>query len=150
MSDAVKKEAPKPQITGGRFKVREFESTCFSAIAEAGTKFDQVSDPSYWAHVAPQLKPFDEITVRAEDGAWWAKLLVTDSDRNWAKTIVIQEIDLVGTDAGVVDVDGYEVRWRGAAKFSIVRVVDNAVIQDGFVAKADAYAALAKHARKAA
>lgn len=39
--------------------------------------------------------------------------------------------------------EGYAVKWRAAAKHSIIRLTDNTVVQSGFATKAEAEAWLA-------
>jgi hypothetical protein len=65
-----------------RFQPAEFSRTWWFATAEAGTTIEQISKPEFWAHVASQMRPLDEIVVTTDDlGAGW-HLLVADAWHN--------------------------------------------------------------------
>lgn len=99
-----------------------------------GVNIKDMLEPSYWAHVARDLRPGHKIEVLAEDMSYWAMLMVRDVGRTEAKVVVLQEKKL---DAGVdlakdVD-DGLEIKWRGpSAKFSVVRKDGGDILRDGF------------------
>jgi len=54
--------------------------------------------PECWASVAKMLQPWSHIEVRAEDGSYYAELLVTGVDRAWAKVEVLNFRELSTAD----------------------------------------------------
>lgn len=100
---------------------------------EAGTPIEVVLSPDYWSTVAMNMTPWDRIEVRAEDGAYYAELLVLSCDRNWAKVKLLSKHSLTAEDTipdpGVQT--HHQIKWRGPHhKWSVVRNSDNAVLKD--------------------
>lgn len=110
---------------------------------ELGTSYEDVLQPIYWAHVARNLKQWHEISVRAADGSWLARLLVVAAGPQWAKVVELQKWSLdrslpVDAAATAVAKAEYEVVWRGAAKWSVKRLVDKVIMVQGLDDKGDA------------
>lgn len=140
------------KVHANRFKSAEFRRNIWDAIPEAGTPFDDLLKPEYWAHVAANLRPWDRIEVRAEDGSYYAELLVRDAGRLWAKVECLRKHDL-GADTGqvpdvVADVT-YSVQWRGPhSKHAVMRERGNGakeVLRDQFETREAAEAWKADH-----
>ena len=109
-----------------------------------GTTLEDVLAPEYWAHVAATLRAGARIELLAQDGAWWAMLLVRAAGKTDAKVQALQYVELGQREA--VTVGGYEVKWRGPArKWGIVRTSDLSVLQDGFAVKEEAADWMAGH-----
>lgn len=127
-----------PRINDSRLKLAEYTRSVHQAVPEAGVSLDDMLATDYWVHVARRLKPMDKIEVCAEDGAYYADLMVVDCGRTWAKVAVLNRVELspapkVATDAA------YKVEWAGPhARFRVVRVVDGEVMQDKFMAREQA------------
>ena len=117
----------------------EFARQAFVAAPPAGTKFDELLEPDYWGHVARKFNPFDIIEVVPEDGAFYAKLIVVNCGKVWAKVQKLEYVD-IGFKAPSGKVEGfaaaiaqtaaeYEVKFAGAAaKWRVVRISDNEVV----------------------
>lgn len=56
----------------------------WEAVPPAGTPFENVLKPEFWANVARRMKMGDKIIVMPRDGAWYGELLVWDAGQNWA------------------------------------------------------------------
>lgn len=100
--------------------------------AALGTVPDDLLVPGYWANVARDLRPCDEIIVMPEDMAWRAHVFVQAAGRNEA---VVRMLSVVMLDevAEVAEDAVYEVKWRGPArKFSVVKRADGAVVKEDF------------------
>ena len=111
---------------------------------QAGVTIEEVLEPSYWAHVASQLKPGTRIEVMAQDGAWWAMLLVRAAGRTDAVVQALQYVILGSNETFTAG--GYEIKWRGPkAKWGVVRGKDAAVLHDGFAVKEEAEAWMVEH-----
>jgi hypothetical protein len=143
-------ETSKPQharvLVEARMKSAEYARQDFVIDADEGTTREDILRTDYWAHVSPMFKPFDHLDVREESGAWVAQLLVVDSGRNWAKVHVMQFHDLHATAAIATPADRYKIEWKGTHhKYSVIRLNDNAVVQNGFGTKDEAAVWLKGH-----
>lgn len=142
-----------PQLSAGRMKGREFENQDHCATVEDGVTLEHLLQPEFWSHVAPQMRPYDEISVRVDDGTYYARLLVLSVGRNWAKVHVLEVHQLTAKDVDMTQAeafDGFEVKYRGPhCKFSVIRKKDNALLQEKMGSKAEAQAWLAQHVKTA-
>lgn len=59
-----------------RLKTVEFSVATYYHEVPVGTTFEDILDPTYWAHVAAQLRPKSRIVCDAVDGTWTATLFV--------------------------------------------------------------------------
>lgn len=147
---AVEPDIPEHTMTPllpGSMSFAEFTIVHRSISPKAGTPFEDVLDPKYWVHVAKELKPTEQITVNPEDGAYWAELLVVNTNTGEAKVKVINHLDLEAeASVGGIEYEGYSVKWAGRAKFRVIHE-DGTVIQSGFTNKAEAEIALINHVR---
>lgn len=118
------------------FGPAEFMKVNYCINPELGTMPQDLLKPSYWAHVAFKLKPLDTIEVRAEDGSYYAELLVRDRGRAWAKVVFKPGYPLVFEDivnVPTMDLDEYEIVWKGPQnKFRVMRKSDNHTMKEGF------------------
>lgn len=127
----------------------EHSRTEYVATPEIGTTFEEMACPGYWASVAKGLRAYDRIEIRPADGSWWAELLVRNVEPFSAVVFPLQYIadfspKSADDPAGEVP-DGYEIVFRGRAKHSVKRLVDNVFLQDGLATKADAARWLKNH-----
>jgi hypothetical protein len=141
MEAALAKEpVARPQLNTTRFKGSEYERTVWVVTVEEGVTSDDLERPDFWAHVANRMRPFDRIEVRADDGSYFAELLVIAVDRNWAKVKGLMFVQLneeaTGYAPGSAD---HIVKWRGPhRKWSVVRKSDNAVLKEECQTQAEA------------
>lgn len=117
-------------------------------VPEAGTDFDAILEPGFWAHVAAKLAPGDWIEVDDETGAYTALLKVRDAGKLYAKVGVVvfkrydEHVDVMQSGPSL---EGHEVKWRGPLrKWCVCRGAD--VLKDG-MAKPEAYSWLAQYAK---
>lgn len=81
-----------------RYKLLEQESRQHVVTIEDGHAREDLLRPSYWAGIASQFKQYDEIVVRRDDDAIYAKLLVVDANRTAARMFVLEWHDLTKTE----------------------------------------------------
>ena len=128
-------------------QLSEHTMAVFTADCELGITVEDLKNPAYWAHVAPQLQPYYQIWARAEDGSWMAHLTVLSCSRNWAKVHVLNYYELAAEDIEA-DQSTHKVEWKGPhRKFSVIRIKDGEVIKDGYADKNAALSALVEHER---
>lgn len=123
------------------FQDATFWFNSWAANPDNGTTKEDLMKPAYWAHIAPKLRPGDLIQVRAEDGSYFAILIVKDRGRTWAKVEDVLFKDMTAHEfPEMATQDGeFSVKWAGpTAKFRVTRTSDKAVMKDGFANKADA------------
>lgn len=124
---------------------QKFRRLCIEL--ERGVTPDDLRNESFWAHVAKQLRPWDEIVARAEDGTFRADLIVLAAGKNFARVHVDRVIELsVAAPSTKPGLQGYEIEWGGThAKFRVKRGPD--VIKDQLESAEAADAWLRNHAR---
>jgi hypothetical protein len=107
-------------------------------MSEAETTLEQIKDPSYWRHVAKSLRIGDQIEVISIDLTFYVKLLVLAASKTDVRIVVLDEMDL--EDVGVLtpEVSDFEVKWRGGARWSVLRKQDGEVMVHGLAQESDA------------
>lgn len=128
------------QLLPMRLGLAEYKRNTWCVYPENGVTFEEVMNPDFWSHVAKQMKPGDRVEVWAEDGTWWAELLVRDTRALAVLMGVISKIDFKSAREPKKNAKPpYYVDWKGPhRKFAVVRDADNEVIKDGFAVKDDA------------
>lgn len=138
------------QLAGNRFElsINGIRHNIFRVTPELGTPSAALLDQHYWAHVSAKLRVGDVIEVLAEDGAYFAELLVRDVGNLYAKVALKNVIEFAKAEALPTPV-GYEVKWRGPKlKFGVLHGTD--VLKDGFIDKTEAHIWLDELVKKAA
>lgn len=72
-------------LTGEKLLQAEYVRLRFAITPEPTVTLAQILEPSYWVHVAAQLKPHSIIEVVPQDGSYYAELFVHSCDRTWAR-----------------------------------------------------------------
>lgn len=125
---------PVAALSPERFKTAEYERAIHVANADEGTLPEDITQPDYWAHAASQIKPWDRIEVRANDGTWFAELLVLDVSRQWAKVHVLGVHRFSDFDTSLTGATlnlPYFVTHKGPQKkWCVIRRVDNAILHE--------------------
>lgn len=120
----------------------EFARTVWDATPPAGTTLDDMMDPAYWVHVAAKLKPWDRIEVRAEDGTWYAELVVRMATRTAAVVAQVHYVQL-GAPATVAKADDiYEVEFKPAQRWRVRRLSDGIVMSSDHATREEATRAM--------
>lgn len=124
-------------IDPGRMYLAEYQRQDWVANAPEGVTPDDLKDPGFWALMASNLKPFDRIDVRADDGSWLAEVLVKQADRTYA-IVAVLNVYLLDETATQAPADDYEVLWRGPQnKWCVKRISDSEVIKAGLGTRAE-------------
>lgn len=138
------------QLATNRFdlSINGIRHNVFRCRPELKTPIAALLEQGFWAHVSAKLRMGDIIEVLPEDCSYFAKLLVRDAGKLYAKVAVIEHVELNKADEDI-QVAGYEIKWRGPThKFGVIRGKD--VLKDGFVDKAEAKAWIDETLLKAA
>lgn len=146
------KEPAIPQMDPNRLKLAEHERTHFFVSIEPGITRRQVIDPAFFAHVGRTLRPYSEITLVCDDGTLYARLLVLQAERTWARVHVLEWHDLTTRDVAMSKSDpvakagpppdaseAFRVEYKGThKKWCVIRAADNAYVHEGDESKVDA------------
>lgn len=136
----MKKPTRLPLFTNAAARYRIF--------APEGQSIENVCEKTYFEHVTRMLKPGFIVEVLAEDGTWYAELMVRAVSAREAQVGVLSHTVFDGT-AEPSEVDtGYEVKWRGPkGKFTVMRTSDGETVKAGFDSKEAASVWLAGHTK---
>ncbi len=112
-------EAPKiDPLRTTSFGLAEHSYRRFSATVAT---LDDVENPDFWVHVAPQFRIGDEVRLLAEDMSFVATGLCTYASGRILKIKIIEkhELDVVNED-DIVGADRFYIKMRGPLKWCIV------------------------------
>lgn len=137
MAQANKEARTNKRLAPHRFQVNGSTQVynLFDVVPEVGTRLEEMLVPDYWEHVAQKLRPWDHIEVRADDGSFYAHLIVQRAERLLADVRPIQYCDLaVGAPSDGDVPTGYAVDWGGPiAKWRVL--MGQSVLKDGHQTK---------------
>lgn len=92
-------------------KQAEFARNVWSCIAQHGITVEDAQRPEFWAHHAKELKQWDKIELRAEDGSFFAELLITQVAETFARVQLLNLYKFSNpVKAPMLDLD---VAWGG-------------------------------------
>lgn len=141
------------KLTEDRINKIGYDFNSHSVRVPAGTTMDHVMEYAFWQHASTKndgrgLRINDEITVICDDGAFRAKLLVMAvQPRVGARVMCLDHWDF--TEAKVEPLpkgdEAFEIKWRGGAKWSVVRKKDGVVIRDRMETEQEAQNELASY-----
>ena len=118
-------------IVPNRVQMAEHGRNVWLATAPNADHPEDFLEPSYWGHVAKNLKPYNQVEVHTDDGTFWGLYLVLASDRTWAILHPIHQIQLPSAKVEQVD-PAYRIEYKGThLKYSVIRVSDNSVVHEG-------------------
>jgi hypothetical protein len=148
---AVKEVKKVPPLHGTRFKNSEYERSTWVITPEVGTEPDDLLDTAYWAHVAIQMRPYDKVEVRADDGSYYGEMLVLLTGRTWAKVTPLFFKRLEEASADDVDDEEMFIKFSGPkAKWRVLRTKDGMVLSEGHSTKDLAATWMQNHKRQLA
>lgn len=127
------------RLTVPRLQDQDVGQKRWVANIETGVPYEAVLKPAFWAHVAHKFTKFDTIAVRAEDGAYYAELLVVVPLKadTVVKELVHVELEIVREPGTEMDVGEFKVSFHGpTVKWRVSR--DKRVMRDGFNSSAEA------------
>lgn len=138
-----------PQLDAARFGLAEHQRNVHLCTIEEGVDRQAVQEPAFFAHVATRCRPYDEIIVRRDDGAIFARLLVLQAERTWLRTFVLEwhELttkDVAQTQTAMADkaaevLAQFDIKHKGPhKKWCVIRKQDAAIVREGEESKTSA------------
>ncbi len=110
----------------------------FAVVVPAGTPFEHVLEPEFWAHNAHRLHVCDEITVHTDDLTYYGRLYVRDvagagaSRLNNRAVVALLEHHKLGPVAKELRGKDHEVEYKGPhLKWCVVAKADRRILKDG-------------------
>lgn len=131
-----------------QLKGAEFERVIHRAYPPKSHTIEDMRRPAYWATVAQKLRPWEQIEVCAEDGTWFAQLLVLAVERSAAVVHVLSYHELSTADVALTALAGsekYEVKHTPGLGWHIIRKADRHIVRDHLNTRDDAVTTLAEY-----
>ncbi len=134
------------------FQLAQYARNVWLASPAEGQEFTDLLKPDYWAHVASQLRPMDQIDVYPEDMSYYARLVVTETGVGAARVVpIIMPVALAREESEELKksvLDDYNVKWVSPSrKYGVIRKSDGERVRDGFADKESAMQWAAGHAK---
>lgn len=142
-----------PQLDAQDFSLAEHVRNVFRAEVGEGITRKDIINPSFWAHIGTKVRPYDEITVIRRDGTLYARVIVLQSERTWARVYVTDWHDLTTRDVALSQTEGvampkpdelqspqvaldpakvFELKFKGMRmKWCVIRQHDGQVVREG-------------------
>lgn len=136
-------------LNAGRHNQAEFKRTNWHVVPEEGTAVSDMLDPAYWQHIGYKMRPGDLVEVHAEDGTWFATMLVRDSGPNYARVAVTSFIEFdARPEFGSKFFDDYAVEFKGPNnRWCVLRKKDGEYMKKQLSSKSEGTAWLADYAK---
>jgi hypothetical protein len=135
-----------PALQPHRFALAETKRLDYVMEVPAGVPLSRVMEPDYFAHIAPLLRQWFRIEVRAEDASYFAELLVRKVEKEAVHCWLLRSMDLGSQHKSAAPtVEDFKVEFGGAHKWRVVRLSDQETVHKGEPTREDAEAWLDKH-----
>jgi len=126
------------------FGLTEHRYRTFDTNVPGGYDQKDLENPDLWVHLAPQLNVGDEVRVIADDGTFYARLLVIFTKGSIVKTKLIYGTDLEKIDTSLettAEID-YEIKQRGQKKWCVMKKSTGEVVEELIPTQAEAMRAM--------
>lgn len=130
-------------------KLREAAGNVFRIIAPRGTPVARLSESSFYAIVAHQFRPFDELIVLGADRTFYARYLVLQAGMGYCEVHQLEYVTLPAMLASVAETlpSNHKIVYCGPDEgWSAVRNSDGIVIIKNAKSQQDALQQLLQHA----
>lgn len=139
-----------PALHPGFFSNADYVRTVYCATIPSGIEPEDLAKPEFWAHIGSQLRPWDRIDAIAEDGSYFAELLVLSATSTDAQVIILSKRKIAFVQKGEVDLlRDYEVSHTPATNWRVVRKTDRRTLKEGLPTRHDAVTWVATNQRAA-
>lgn len=138
------------EILPSRIKLAEFARSVWNVTPEHGTTFEDVCRDEYWQMARNELRVGDRIELIAEDGAWYAELIVLCLKPRGVQVGAIRHVSFEDEAEQGAGSEDFLVKWRSPrSRFAVMRKADGQVLKEGFDQKEEAQSWLADHLKTA-
>lgn len=138
-----------PKLMERNLHAADFARQVFRVNPPAGTTLDEMLVPEYWAHVARRMTPHDVVEVVPEDGSFYARLFVLNSDKLWVKMAKLDYVEFGDAGQRPAQADKFEAKFGGPnVKWRVHNKSDNSLVSgDSFQTRADAEKWIEQHSK---
>jgi hypothetical protein len=134
------------QLAPRRLQLAEHARNVHYVTPEPGTPIDALLDPAYWAHCSRLFQKRDHIEVNAEDGAYFAELMVLETGHLYAKVALMRKVEFKANTVEADGLDGYDFKHSGSKQeWCVIRKSDKKVLIEGRLTKESAIDWLKDH-----
>lgn len=134
-------EEPKaPSIHPDNIVLAEHARYVYRLNVPPGVPVERLLDPDYYAHTVGKFKPGFLIEALAQDGTYFANLLVRKVEKTGLHCTLLQVFDLSPKvkPKGKGQTTDYKIAFGGAHKWRVIRLSDNEVMHHGEPSEGDA------------
>lgn len=125
---------PTKMVTDSHFQPADSRRNIWHCTVPNGTQKDDIFLPEFFSNVAGKVIVGDHIECVAEDGTFFMEVYViavaertATNAPNWVNVVELRYHDLVRReDKNLKLPDGFFTKFRGGAKWSVMRKGDNA------------------------
>jgi hypothetical protein len=143
---AAQPAKPQPKLQPNRLELAEFRIQQFRVVPQTGVTLEQVLDKTFFTHCANKLKAGNQLHVQAEDGSFYAWLLVRAVSGSEVTTEVLVAKTFVAIDQGTIHFGNYVIVNTGLIdKHCVFRKSDNYKLSSGHETDVLALAWLTEH-----
>jgi hypothetical protein len=134
-----------------RWSEAQFTQARHAVRPEANTRYADLLDPAYWAHLAPKILANDVIEVRPAEGGYYAELYVWAKGPNWLQVSELRKIERPQHSARASGSKAFSIDFvDGPAKHRVIRTSDQQVVAQHFDSPEAANAWLGENAGRIA
>lgn len=138
------------QLAPNRVMLAEQARNLWHASPESGTPLDALLEAKYWAHYAVShsivIRPGDRIEAYADDGSYFAELIVRDVARGGIRVAELRRKEFDKIESVGEAIDGHLIKWQGSkVKWAVIRAADQKRLSEGHADKQQAYDWLREH-----
>lgn len=116
-------------MTESNFTTAETRRNVWCATVPYGVKKSDIFQPEFFANIAQRLTVNDRIECNDEAGTYFLELIVVavaerigNKAPNWANVVELRYCDLVRPEDKALKLpEGFYAKWRGGAKWSVLR-----------------------------
>ena len=139
---------PLKKLLDKDFKDAEFTRQFKFIKAPAGHTFEDIMQPAYWGNVSAMMTPWTRIDVAANDGTWYAELLVTTVGRQWARVHLLRKTTLSSADVDQTQAHTHDIRHVEGKGWCVIRRADKVEVMAGEETREAAEVWLVEHLRQ--
>lgn len=122
------------KLTPHLLREAEYKRSVYEVVLDPGASLDDAMQSGFWVHVARRLKTRDQIEVHAADGAWFARLLVRNATPISTQIGLLEKVEFEAAGKKAAEretVEGFDIKFRGAAKWGAIRLADKEPVITG-------------------
>jgi len=133
-------------VQSGRMRPSETGHAMWDLYVTEDVTVRDLENPDFWSLCAERFTSnYDEVRVISDEGSWFARCMVLQATRLWAKVKVLEH-HILNTPAPLPDSELYECAWKGPHnKWVVIRKADGAYIKKQLLTREEASTWMREH-----